>query len=304
MNQATNGRKAAARIVAKNTDPGNTFPVGSSNNDLKSVRITGFDLERIIELSPLPKRMTRILKFACNLAGSTSKFVIMKSLSNLAEEAGCSVSTVQRAYRLAEHLGILTREIQYDKFNRNKCAPSKYTFTGKALAFVRASIADLQAANLKVSGRQKNVRSVIAKAFIKFNFIHNTPSQKDCLPPGQNDREEVITDPRKRETLNGQPEISGLNESTAQPPAPAREKHFIQDSQNDLAAAAAAADKERRAETFERNGSLLHRLFNTGRLKSRFNSANGRKQNGRRTGALPGDGISHDYAIPEGFRGA
>lgn len=294
-------------IVANSADPGNTFPAFSSNNEQGSVRITGFDLTHIIELSPLPKSVTRVLKFACNLAGSTSDFIIIKSLRNLAEEAGCSISTVQRAYRAAVKLGILSYEEQRDEKNHSVSKPSKYTFTGKALSFVRASLDALKEANLKPSGRQTIVRKVIANAFFKNDFIHNTPSQNEQATPGQSDQQEVRDHSSKRKTLNGEPSNSDTLEMTTDKPetsAPAKKFGFYQNTQKQLAAASSAAQSERRAEEFQRKGGILHEAYQA--LKSSFKtkSTGDRSPKSRRyVDSLSGDYSKVDYAIPEGWRG-
>lgn len=294
-------------IVANSADPGNTFPAFSSNNEQGSVRITGFDLTHIIELSPLPKSVTRVLKFACNLAGSTSDFIIIKSLRNLAEEAGCSISTVQRAYRAAVKLGILSYEEQRDEKNHSVSKPSKYTFTGKALSFVRASLDALKEANLKPSGRQTIVRKVIANAFFKNDFIHNTPSQNEQATPGQSDQQEVRDHSSKRKTLNGEPSNSDTLEMTTDKPetsAPAKKFGFYQNTQKQLAAASSAAQSERRAEEFQRKGGILHEAYQA--LKSSFKtkSTGDRSPKSRRyVDSLSGDYSKVDYAVPEGWRG-
>ncbi|WP_256849127.1 helix-turn-helix domain-containing protein [Pantoea sp. Ft+CA_17] len=292
-------------IVANSADPGNTFPAFRSNNEHRSIRITGFDLTHIIELSPLPKSVTRVLKFACNLAGSTSDFIIIKSLRNLAEEAGCSISTVQRAYRAAVKLGILSYEEQRDEKNHSISKPSKYTFTSKALCFVRASLDALKEANLKPSGRQNIVRRVIAKAFFKNDFIHNTPSQNEQASPGQNDQQEVRDHTRKRKIKNREPIISEVEKSAEQPPAPVKNFGFYQDTQKQLAAASSAAQNERRAAEFQRKGRVLHEAYQA--LKSTFKTkpAGGQKQKSRRyVVSLNGDCTKGmDYSIPKGFRG-
>lgn len=292
-------------IVANSADPGNTFPSFRSNNEHRSIRITGFDLTHIIELSPLPKSITRVLKFACNLAGSTTDFIIIKSLRNLAEEAGCSISTVQRAYREAVKLGILSYEEQRDEKNHSISKPSKYTFTSKTLSFVRASLDALKEANLKPSGRQNIVRRVIAKAFFKNDFIHSTPSQNEQASPGQNDQQEVRDHTRKRKIKNREPIISEVKKSAEQPPAPVKKFGFYQDTQKQLAAASSAAQNERHAAEFQRKGRILHEAYLS--LKSTFKNkpAGGQKQKSRRyVVSLNGDCTrGMDYSIPEGFRG-
>lgn len=285
-------------MLAKNADHGNSFPSSCSNNKQNSVRITGYDFTHVIELSPLPKSLTRVLKFACNLACSTSRFEIIKSLSTLAEEAGVSVSTVQRAYRLAVKLGILTHEEQRCKNNHKWSKPSKYTFTSKALAFVQASLAELKAANLQPTGRQSLVRRIVADTFSKLNFTFATP--------GQNDQQEVRDLSRTRETQYSESAISESKEIASEPPASEKKFGIYQESLQSLAAGSAAADKERRAEAYQRNGQLMHKVY--GYIKSTFKpkTATGRKPESRRqTGDFAGDGLKHDnYAIPEGFRGA
>ncbi|MDH2069433.1 hypothetical protein [Pantoea sp. GD03673] len=293
-------------IVAKSADPGNTFPAFRSNNEHSSVRITGFDLTHIIELSPLPKSVTRVLKFACNLAGSTSDFIIIKSLRNLAEEAGCSISTVQRAYRAAVKLGILNYEEQRDEKNHSVSKPSKYTFTSKALSFVRASLEALKEANLKPSGRQTIVRRVIAKAFFKNDFIHSTPSQNEQAPPGQSDQQELRDPSSKREIHNRKPLNSVVEKSSEPQPAAVKKFGLYQNTQKQLAAASSAAQNERSAEEFQRKGGVLHEAYQT--LKSTFRAkpAGGRKPKGRRySDPLSGSfSAGVDYSvIPEGFRG-
>ena len=292
-------------IVANSADPGNTFPSFRSNNEHRSIRITGFDLTHIIELSPLPKSITRVLKFACNLAGSTTDFIIIKSLRNLAEEAGCSISTVQRAYREAVKLGILSYEEQRDEKNHSISKPSKYTFTSKALCFVRASLDALKEANLKPSGRQNIVRRVIANTFFKNDFIHNTPSQNEQASPGQNDQQEVRDHTRKRKIKNREPIISEVEKSAEQPPAPVKNFGFYQDTQKQLAAASSAAQNERRAAEFQRKGRIMHEAYRA--LKSTFKTrpAGGQKLKNRRySDSFSGDFSSVDYSvIPEGFRG-
>ncbi len=292
-------------IVAKSADPGNTFPAFRSNNEHRSVRITGFDLTHIIELSPLPKSVTRVLKFACNLAGSTSDFVIIKSLRNLAEEAGCSISTVQRAYRAAVKLGILSYEEQRDEKNHSVSKPSKYTFTSKALSFVRASLEALKEANLKPSGRQTIVRRVIAKAFFKNDFIHSTHSQNEQPLPGQSDQQELRDPSSKREIKNGEPLNSVVEKSSAPQPAAVKKFGFYQNTQKQLAAASSAAQNERSAEKFQRKGGVLHEAYQA--LKSTFRAkpAGGREPKGRRySDPLSGSfSAGVDYSvIPEGFR--
>lgn len=293
-------------IVANSADPGNTFPAFRSNNEHRSIRITGFDLTHIIELSPLPKSITRVLKFACNLAGSTTDFIIIKSLRNLAEEAGCSISTVQRAYREAVKLGILSYEEQRDEKNHSVSKPSKYTFTSKALSFVRTSLDALKEANLKPSGRQNIVRRVIAKAFFKNDFTHSTPSQNEQASPGQNDQQEIRDHTRKRKIQNREPMISKVKKSAEQPPAPVKKFGFYQNTQKQLAAASSATQNERRAEEFQRKGGILHEAYQA--LKSTFkhNPVGGQKPKGRRySDPLSGSfSESVDYSvIPEGFRG-
>jgi len=293
-------------IVAKSADPGNTFPAFRSNNEHSSVRITGFDLTHIIELSPLPKSVTRVLKFACNLAGSTSDFIIIKSLRNLAEEAGCSISTVQRAYRAAVKLGILNYEEQRDEKNHSVSKPSKYTFTNKALSFVRASLEALKEANLKPSGRQTIVRRVIAKAFFKNDFIHSTPSQNEQAPPGQSDQQELRDPSSKREIQNGKPLNSVVEKSSDPQPAAVKKFGLYQNTQKQLAAASSAAQNERSAEEFQRKGGVLHEAYQA--LKSTFRAkpAGGIKPKGRRySDPLSGSfSAGVDYSvIPEGFRG-
>lgn len=292
-------------IVANSADPGNTFPALRSNNEHRSIRITGFDLTHIIELSPLPKSITRVLKFACNLAGSTTDYIIIKSLRNLAEEAGCSISTVQRAYREAVKLGILSYEEQRDEKNHSVSKPSKYTFTSKALSFVRASLDALKEANLKPSGRQNIVRRVISKAFFKNDFIHSTPSQNEQASPGQNDQQEVRVHTRKRKIKNREPIIPEVKKSAEQPPAPVKKFGFYQNTQKQLAAASSAAQNERRAAEFQRKGRILHEAYRA--LKSTFKTkpAGGQKQKSRRyVVSLNGDCTNGmDYSTPEGFRG-
>lgn len=291
-------------IVANSADPGNTFPAFRSNNEQRSVRITGFDLTHIIELSPLPKSVTRVLKFACNLAGSTSDFIIIKSLRNLAEEAGCSISTVQRAYRTAVKLGILSYEEQRDEKNHSVSKPSKYTFTGKALSFVRASLDALKEANLKPSGRQTIVRRVIANAFFKNNFIHNTPSQDEQVPPGQTDQQEVRDPSSKREIQNGEPLISEVKKSGEEPPALVKKFGLYQNTQKQLAVASSSAQKERSAEEFQRKGGVLHEAYQALKSKFRAKPAACQKQKSHRyVDSLSGDYSNVDYAIPEGWRG-
>lgn len=293
-------------IVAKSADPGNTFPAFRSNNEHRSVRITGFDLTHIIELSPLPKSVTRVLKFACNLAGSTSDFIIIKSLRNLAEEAGCSISTVQRAYRAAVKLGILSYEEQRDEKNHSVSKPSKYTFTSKALSFVRASLEALKEANLKPSGRQTIVRRVIANAFFKNDFTRNTPGQNEQAPPGQSDQQELRDPSSKREIQNREPLDSVVEKSSEPQPAAVKKFGFYQNTQKQLAAASSAAQNERSAEEFKRKGGVLHEAYQA--LKSTFRAkpAGGRKPKGRRySDPLSGSfSAGVDYSvIPEGFRG-
>lgn len=291
-------------IVAKSADPGNTFPVFCSNNEHRSSRITGFDLTNIIELSPLPKSVTRVLKFACNLAGSTSDFIIIKSLRNLAEEAGCSISTVQRAYRAAVKLGILSYEEQRDEKNHSVSKPSKYTFTSKALSFVRASLDALKEAKLKPSGRQTIVRRIIAKTFFKKVFIHSTPSQNEQATPGQNDQQELRDPSSKREIQNGEPLNSDVKKTAEPQPAPVKKFGLYQNTQKQLAAASSAAQNERSAEEFQRKGGLVHEAYQA--LKSTFKPAGGRKPKDRRySDPLSGSfSAGVDYSvIPEGFRG-
>ncbi|QGF29543.1 hypothetical protein EE896_22120 (plasmid) [Pantoea eucalypti] len=294
-------------IVSNSADPGNTFPAHRSNNEHRSIRISGFNLTHIIELSPLPKSLTRVLKFACNLAGSTSDFIIVKSLRNLAEDAGCSISTVQRAYRLAVKLGILSYEEQRDVKNHSVSKPSKYTFTSKALSFVCASLEALKEANLEPSGRQTIVRKIVAKAFFKNNFIHATPSQNEQATPGQSDQQEVRDHSSKRKKLNGEPSNSDTLEMTKDKPetsAPAKKFGFYQNTQKQLAAASSAAQSERRAEEFQRKGGILHEAYQA--LKSSFKtkSTGDRSPKSRRyVDSLSGDYSKVDYAIPEGWRG-
>gem|GEM_PF-1945315 len=294
------------KIVAKNADHGNSFPLHCLDNKQNPVRITGYDFTHVIELSPLPKSLTRVLKFACNLACSTSRFEIIKSLSTLAEEAGVSISTVQRAYRLAVKLGILTHEEQRCKNNHKWSKPSKYTFTSKALAFVQASLAELKAANLQPAGRQSLVRKIVADTFSKLNFTLATPGQNEQATPGQNDQQEVRDLSRTRETQYSESAISESKEIASEPSAPEKKFGIYQESLQSLAAGSAAADKERRAEAYQRNGQLMHKVY--GYIKSTFKpkAAAGRKPESRRqTGDFAGDGLKHDnYAIPEGFRGA
>jgi len=294
-------------IVSNIADPGNTFPAHRSNNEHRSIRISGFNLTHIIELSPLPKSLTRVLKFACNLAGSTSDFIIVKSLRNLAEDAGCSISTVQRAYRLAVKLGILSYEEQRDVKNHSVSKPSKYTFTSKALSFVRASLDALKEANLEPSGRQTIVRKIVAKVFFKNDFLHATPSQNEQPPPGQSDQQEVRDHFSKRKILNGEQSNSDTLEMTTDKPetsAPAKKFGFYQNTQKQLAAASSAAQNERRAEEFQRKGGILHEAYQL--LKSSFKtkSTGDRSPKSRRyVDSLSGDYSNVDYAIPEGWRG-
>jgi len=293
-------------MVAKNSDPGNSFPSLRTKSNHNSVQITGYDFTHIIELSPLPKSLTRVLKFACNLACSTSRFEIIKSLSTLAEEAGVSVSTVQRAYRLAVKLGILTHEEQRCKNNHKWSKPSKYTFTSKALAFVQASLAELKAANLQPAGRQSLVRKIVADTFSKLNFTIATPGQNEQATPGQNDQQEVRDLSRTRETQYSESAISESKEIASEPSASEKKFGIYQESLQNLVAGSAAADKERRAKAYQRNGQLMHKVY--GYIKSTFKpkAAAGRKPESRRQkGDFAGDGLKHDnYAIPEGFRGA
>ena len=293
-------------MVAKNADHGNSFPTFCSENKQNHIRITGYDFTHVIELSPLPKSLTRVLKFACNLACSTPRFEIIKSLSTLAEEAGVSVSTVQRAYRLAVKLGILDHEEQRCKNNHKWSKPSKYTFTSKALAFVQASLTELKAANLQPAGRQSLVRKIVADTFSKLNFTLATPSQNEQATPGQNDQQEVRDLSRTRETQYREPANSESKEIAPKPPASEKRFGIYQESLQNLATGSAAADKERRAEAYQRNGQLMHKVY--GYIKSTFKpkTAAGRKPESRRqTGDFAGDGLKHDnYAIPEGFRGA
>jgi len=294
-------------IVANSADPGNTFPAYRSNNEHRSIRISGFNLTHIIELSPLPKSLTRVLKFACNLAGSTSDFIIVKSLRNLAEDAGCSISTVQRAYRLAVKLGILSYEEQRDAKNHSVSKPSKYKFTSKALSFVRASLDALKEANLEPSGRQTIVRKVVAKVFFKNDFFHVIPSQNEQATPGQSDQQEVRDHSSKRKILNVEPSNSDTLEMTTDKPetsAPAKKFGFYQNTQKQLAAASSAAQSERRAEEFQRKGGILHEAYQA--LKSSFKtkSTGDRSPKSRRyVDSLSGDYSNVDYAIPEGWRG-
>lgn len=293
-------------IVANNTKHGNSFPSHCSENKQNRVRITGYDFTHVIELSPLPKSLTRVLKFACNLACSTPRFEIIKSLSTLAEEAGVSVSTVQRAYRLAVKLGILDHEEQRCKNNHKWSKPSKYTFTSKALAFVQASLTELKAANLQPAGRQSLVRKIVADTFSKLNFALTTPGHNEQATPGQNDQQEVRDLSRTRETQYREPSNSESKEIASEPPASEKKFGIYQESLQNLAAGSAAADKERRAEAYQRNGQLMHKVY--GYIKSTFKpkATAGRKPESRRqTGDFAGDGLKHDnYAIPEGFRGA
>lgn len=292
-------------IVANSADPGNTFPAFRSNNEHRSIRITGFDLTHIIELSPLPKSVTRVLKFACNLAGSTSDFIIIKSLRNLAEEAGCSISTVQRAYRAAVKLGILSYEEQRDEKNHSISKPSKYTFTSKALSFVRASLDALKEANLKPSGRQNIVRRVIANAFFKNDFIHSTPSQNEQATPGQNDQQEVRDPARKRKIQNGGAIISEINNPAEGPTVPVTKYGLYQNTQKQLAAASSASQNERRAAEFQHKGGILHEAYQA--LKSTLKTKSGgdwKQKSHRYSDSFSGDFSSVDYSvIPEGFRG-
>ena len=291
-------------IVANSADPGNTFPAFRSNNEHRSVRITGFDLTHIIELSPLPKSVTRVLKFACNLAGSTSDFIIIKSLRNLAEEAGCSISTVQRAYRAAVKLGILSYEEQRDEKNHSVSKPSKYTFTNKALSFVRASLDALKEANLKPSGRQNIVRRIIAKAFFKNDFIHKAPSQNEQIAPSQTDQHEVRDLSSKRKIQNGEALNYEVEKSAEEQPASVKKFGFYQDTQQQLSAASSAAQNERSAEEFQRKGGVLHEAYQALKSTFRAKSTCGRKQKSRRyVDSLSGDYSKVDYAIPEGWRG-
>lgn len=294
-------------IVANSADPGNTFPAFRSINEHRSIRITGFDLTHIIELSPLPKSITRVLKFACNLAGSTTDFIIIKSLRNLAEEAGCSISTVQRAYREAVKLGILSYEEQRDEKNHSVSKPSKYTFTSKALSFVRASLDALKEANLKPSGRQNIVRRVIANAFFKNDFIHNTPGQNEQTSPSQNDQQEVRDHSSKRKTLNWEPSNSdalGTASETPETSAPAKKFGFYQNTQKQLAAASSAAQNERSGEEFLRKGGMLHEAYQALKSSFRTKPAGDRNPKSRRyVDSLSGDYSKVDYAIPEGWRG-
>lgn len=290
-------------IVSNSTDPGNSFPAACSNNEHKPFQITGFDLTSIIELSPLPKSVTRVLKFACNLAASTPKFVIVKSLKNLAEDAGCSVSTVQRAYKAAVKMGILIHEDQHHPRNIKESAPSKYTFSRKALSFVRMSLAALKAANQKPTGRQSLVRKIVANAFYKNNFTCGTPSQSDTSHPGQTDQQEIRDTSRKRETLNREPSKSDAEKSAEQPAAPEKKSGSYLKTRNELAEAAAAARNVRRAKEFARKGEILHETYQ--KLKASFKTKPNasRKPKGRQSvDPFNGDYSNVDYSPPEGWR--
>lgn len=290
-------------IVANSADPGNTFPAIRSINEHKSIRITGFDLTSIIELSPLPSTVSRVLKFACNLAASTSEFMIIKSHKSLAGDAGCSTSTIRRAYEIAVDMGILFCEEQYDDENSKKRMPNKYTFTQKALTFVRMSLAALKAAKQKPTGRQSLVRKIVANAFYINNFSLATPIQSDTPPLGQNEQQEVRDTSSKRETLNWVPLKSDAEMTAEQPARPVKKSGSYSKTRNELAAAAAAAQNERLAEEFERRGGILHQAYQTLKANLKNKPAGSRKPKPRYSvDPFSADYSNTAYTPPDGWR--
>lgn len=270
----------------------NTFQPNKPLFEHNPKKITGYDLERIIELSPFPSRVGRLLKFACNLAASTSEFVIYKSQKTLAEDAGCSVSTLQRAYRAAVSLGLLTVTAVYCEKSRAQKA-NLYRFTPKALTYVRDCLSLLSKAKLKISSSQKAVRGVIAKAYALFDFAPTPPCQNEPTPLCQNDVQEIREISKKREKLMGGDQTSNNLISKAFAVFNSQASHA--DVTQKLAVAKSRADNERIAQKHQEERSMLDRLLSKVRKQP--------KQN--RLRSLPGDDRQQDYSYqPDGFRGA
>lgn len=269
----------------------NTFQPNKPVFEQNPKKITGFDLERIIELSPFPSRVGRLLKFACNLAASTSEFVIYKSQKTLAEDAGCSVSTLQRAYRVAVAMGVLSVTPVYDDKTRARKA-NMYRFTPKALTFVRDCLKLLRDAKLKISSSQKTVRGIVAKAFALFDFTPTTPCQNEETPPCQNDVQEIRDLSKTRKTLQGGVDFV----DNEKPKKAVQQTSVISQSEviAKLAAAKSRANNERLAEKHDSQRSTLDKLFGRFGYKPKRNPARN----------LPCADIVPDYSVvPVGFRG-
>lgn len=255
-------------------------------------KITGYDLERVIELSPFPSRVGRLLKFACNLAASTSEFVIYKAQKTLAADAGCSLSTLQRAYRVAVKMGVLSVTPVYCEKTRAQKA-NLYRFTAKTLSYVHDCLSLLKAAKLKVSSSQKAVRSVIAKAYALFDFAVTAPCQNEPTPACQNDAQEVRVISKTRKKLLAEPHRK--NEVNSKVKNQFARKTTQAEVIESLAAAKSRADNERIAEKHDAQRSLLDKLLSKVR----------KQPQPRRSRTLPGEDRVPDYSfVPHGFRGA